>query len=73
MSKIWLGIVLSIALLTGYAYAQATQYELSWVLETDEAVAKCGAANGRAALVADLDAGGILASEWVPYCLTESK
>lgn len=73
MKKFIAGIVIGALLVGSVAVAQVKLYELRSITDFETEPAKCAAAGGRGALVADLAEDGSLASAWEAFCVLEAK
>ena len=72
MKRFIIGIVVGLVL-GSLAMAAEKAYTLRAVVDFATEPAQCAADGGKAALIAELDETGSLASEWETYCLLESK
>ena len=73
MTRLQIMLLTGLLLLVGGAsYGAGVLFSLKPV-STNEDVAECYKAGGKAALVADLAEDGSLITEWEPHCLVPSK
>lgn len=73
MTRLQIALLIGLLVLVGsVGYAAGVVYSLNPVTSNED-VAACVKAGGKAALVADLAADGSLSTEWEPHCLVPSK
>ena len=72
MKRVIVGVVVGLVL-GGLAMAAEKTYTLRAVTDFAVDPVKCAADGGKAALIAELDETGSLASEWEAYCVLAVK